>query len=116
MKKQIKGIDFKGGRIFVEMEKVDIPIKAVGQNSVESIPDTELVSAVDEAIDALESLKTTVKGVINTIHESLEENAPHEWGVELNIAFKGKVSPVPVIVSGESEVAIKVHAKWVKSD
>jgi len=34
--------------------------------------------------------------------------------LELNIGFKGKANPVPVILSSESN-AIKVTAKWFKS-
>ncbi|MCP4134935.1 MAG: hypothetical protein GY754_28430, partial [bacterium] len=37
-----------------------------------------------------------------------------EWTLELNIGFKGKANPVPVILSGESNAAIKVTAKWFK--
>ncbi|GEM_PF-3484939 len=37
-----------------------------------------------------------------------------EWTLELNIGFKGKANPVPVILSSESN-AIKVTAKWFKS-
>jgi len=114
MNKKIKEIEFDGGIIFVEMEEVDMPEIVKSSDSLQHIPGTDLVSAVDDTIDALESLKTTIKAVINTAYEGLKDNAPTEWGLELNIAFKGKVSPVPVIVSGESEVAVKVHAKWVK--
>jgi hypothetical protein len=69
---------------------------------------------VDTVVDTFKMLKGTLIGVFNFVHDSLKDNAPDEWGVELSIGFKGTTNPIPVIVSGEANAAIKVNAKWVK--
>jgi hypothetical protein len=104
-----------GSVIFVEMEEAELPITHL-TTARDDIPlGMEEVSAVDDAIDALKTLKGTLGSFFSSINESLMEKSPDEWGAELNIGFKGKVNPIPVIVGTESSVAIKVHAKWVKT-
>ncbi|MCP4697936.1 MAG: hypothetical protein GY862_13950 [Gammaproteobacteria bacterium] len=113
---EIKEIELSdGSTIFVEMEEAELP-ELAGRESDYDLPEgAELTSAAsDRIIDAMETLKSTLSGVFNTIHEGIKDKAPDEWGVEINIGFKGKVNPIPVIVGGESNVAVKVHAKWVK--
>ena len=104
-----------GSVIFVEMEEVNqetLPQITRSERSEDLPPDAELTSSADKVVDTLESLKGTLRTVFSTIKDSIQENAPDEWGVELNIGFKGKVNPIPIIVGAESNVALKVHAKW----
>jgi len=70
---------------------------------------------VDDAIDALKALQQNIKTLAQTVHKSFEANQPEEWSLEINIGFKGKISPIPVILSGEASSAIKVTAKWKKT-
>ena len=103
-----------GTVIYVEMDETELPQPRAPKKGGGLPSGYEEVSAVDDALDALETLQGTLKAVFTAIQESLKANSPNEWGAELNIAFKGKVNPIPVIVSTESSVAIKVHAKWVR--
>ncbi len=51
-----------------------------------------------------------------TVQEGLREYQPDEWTLEINMGFKGKASPIPVILSGEAQGGIKVTAKWKKTE
>nr|VFK26477.1 MAG: hypothetical protein BECKMB1821G_GA0114241_102131 [Candidatus Kentron sp. MB]VFK30360.1 MAG: hypothetical protein BECKMB1821I_GA0114274_101517 [Candidatus Kentron sp. MB]VFK75185.1 MAG: hypothetical protein BECKMB1821H_GA0114242_101717 [Candidatus Kentron sp. MB] len=102
--------------IFVEMDVVDnVPTTTRSSHKGALPPGAEEVGAVDKALDTLNILKDTLSSVFSTVQDTLKDNSPDEWGVELNIGFKGKVNPIPVIVGGESNVAIKVHARWKKN-
>jgi hypothetical protein len=70
---------------------------------------------VEDAIDAMKSLQQNIKTIAETVHASFQAHQPEEWTLELNIGFKGKASPIPVILSGEASGAIKVTAKWLKT-
>ncbi len=70
---------------------------------------------VQDTIDALLSLQQNIKTLAETVHASFQAHQPEEWSLELNIGFKGKTSPIPVILSGEASGAIKVTAKWKKT-
>jgi hypothetical protein len=100
--------------IFVEAEEVVLPDLSVLSSSSDLPPGATPTGAVDMAVDTLQKLKDTLSGVFSMIHGSLKDSAPDEWGAELNIGFKGTTNLIPVIVSSEANVAIKVHAKWVK--
>ncbi|GAB6044327.1 CU044_2847 family protein [Endothiovibrio diazotrophicus] len=106
-----------GAVIYIEMEEVaenKLPKVSIQQGAKDLPPGAELTSAADIVIDTMETLKGTLGSVFSTINDSVNENVPDEWGVELNIGFKGKVNPIPVIVGAESNVALKVCAKWKK--
>ena len=70
---------------------------------------------IEDAIDAMKSLQQNIKTIAETVHASFQAHQPEEWTLELNIGFKGKASPIPVILSGEATGAIKVTAKWLKT-
>ncbi len=70
---------------------------------------------VDDAIDALQTLQNNIGTLANTVYDSFKSHQPDEWTLELNVGFKGKTSPIPVILSGEASGAIKVTAKWKKA-
>lgn len=112
---EIKRIDLDdGGSIYVEVENIAMPIPTSTYDRGDLPPGAEDCNAVQKAVDTLGSLKGTLSSIFNTVNDSMKENQPDEWGVELNIGFKGTVSPIPVIVSGESNASIKVHATWKK--
>ena len=75
---------------------------------------SSICGPVDDAIDALKALQQNIKTLSETVHKSFEANQPEEWTLEINIGFKGNVSPIPVILSGEASGAIKVTATWKK--
>ena len=111
----IKDITLANGSIiYVEVEETDLAQPNITGKPGDLPPDYEQVTAAEDVLDTFKTLQGTLKTVFDTIQESLKDNPPDEWGAELNIAFKGKLNPIPVIVGTESSVAIKVHAKWVK--
>ena len=103
-----------GTSIYVESEEVDLPKSSNGTTSIDLPYGAEHVGAVDNMLNAMDILKNTIASTANTVHKSLQEAKPDEWSVELSIGFKGKTTPIPVILSGESDVAIKVLVKWKK--
>jgi Holliday junction resolvasome RuvABC endonuclease subunit len=73
------------------------------------------VGIKSQIVDTLETLQDNIQTLAETVHQSLQAHQPDEWSLELNIGFKGKTSPIPVILSGEASGAIKVTAKWKKA-
>ena len=104
-----------GGVLFVETEDVEIPhVLALAEPGRKLPEGAEEVGAREMARDTLQLLHDTLKPVAEAVHEAFVKAQPDEWGMELNIGFKGKVNPVTVIVSGETSVAIKIKATWKK--
>lgn len=112
---RIEAIQLEDGTtLYVEVEETALSTSLI-QSGESDLPEgAELTSAARKVVDAMKALKDILGGVFDTVHDAIKERAPDEWGIELNIAFKGKVDVIPVIVSGESNASIKVHAKWVK--
>lgn len=103
--------------IWVEYEDVDIkaPLKK-GEQDIDDMPEgAEPVGFAEDFADAVQLIKSNIASMASLVHESLKDNQPEEWGVELNIGFKGRANIIPVILSGETTGGIKVTAKWTKS-
>jgi hypothetical protein len=104
-----------GGVLFVETEDVAIPhVPALAATGRKLPAGAEEVGAREMARDTLQLLHDTLKPVAEAVHEAFVKAQPDEWGMELNIGFKGKANPIPVIVSGEASVAIRIKATWKK--
>ena len=73
------------------------------------------VGVVDDAIDALKSMQQQITTLAKTVNDSFSAHQPEEWSLELNFGFKGKSSPIPVLLSGEASGSVKVTAKWKKT-
>ena len=102
-----------GSSFYVEMEISDISGTAV--TPVNDLPEgAEPTSTVEQLKDTMELVKNTLKSIANIVHEGMQLTKPDQWALEINIGFKGKANPIPVILSGESSAAIKVTAKWSK--
>ncbi|MCI5179519.1 MAG: hypothetical protein D3911_09430 [Candidatus Electrothrix sp. AW3_4] len=116
MKTSIQSIELKeGAQLLIEVEEVELPKTRKGSDSIPNLPPgTEEIGFNDKVQDIKELLRQNLSGIFETVAESVKAKQPDEWGVEVNIGFKGKSNPVPVILSGEANAAIKVHAKWVK--
>ncbi|MCI5223535.1 MAG: hypothetical protein D3924_12905 [Candidatus Electrothrix sp. AR4] len=124
MKTSIQSIELKdGGQLLVEVEEAELPQAMItGRESISNLPPgTEEIGFKDKAKelgdkikDVNEILRQSLSSIFETVAESVKEKQPDKWGVEVNIGFKGKTNPVPVILSGEANAAIKVHAKWTK--
>ncbi|MCP4352517.1 MAG: hypothetical protein GY795_44225 [Desulfobacterales bacterium] len=114
---QIKEIELSDGTsIFVEAEEVSLPESTKGKPAKDLPPGAEQTGATEKIIDTMKVLKNTIRTAADTVHDGIRECKPDEWTLELNIGFKGKTSPIPVILSGESQVAMKVTAKWKKAE
>jgi hypothetical protein len=105
----------EGGSLFVETEDIEISSASTMMVIGRKRPDgAEEVTAKEMVKDTIQLLHDTLKPVAEAVHEAFLKAKPDEWGMELNIGFKGKVNPIPVIVSGETSVAIKIKASWKK--
>ena len=103
-----------GTLILIEMEEADIPQTKMTDNY--GLPEeAEPAGVADKVIDTMQSLQETLGGIFQVIQNSIKDKSPSEWGVELNIGFKGKTNPMPVILSAEANASIKIHAKWIES-
>ena len=119
MKTSIQPIELKGGgQLLVEVEEAELPkAMTAGKEAIPNLPPgAEEIGFSDKFQDIAAMLRQNLTGIFETVAESVKEKQPDEWGVEVNIGFKGKTNPIPVILSGEANAAIKVHAKWVKKE
>ncbi|CAK8713233.1 hypothetical protein KKHLCK_02270 [Candidatus Electrothrix laxa] len=127
MSKSVQSIELKNGvQLWVEVEDVDLPAELTTSGKEQELPSNmppgteeigfkEKVKEVgDKVRDVNEILRQSLSSIFETVAESVKEKQPDEWGVEVNIGFKGKTNPIPVILSGEANASIKVHAKWSK--
>lgn len=105
------------GVLYVEMEEVDIEALSHSgtrnTSEFEDIPeDARPVGFKEVFQNGIVTLRSSINLLAEDVADSLEKAAPHEWSLEFSIGFKGKVNPVPVLVSGESNASLKVTAKW----
>lgn len=105
-----------GGYVYIEMEETEIPEIVKNHSAPDAPKGSEQVSPVNDIIDTVQVLKNTLQGIVNTVHDGIKKNQPDEWTLELNIGFKGKVNPIPVLLSGESNAALKLSATWKKPE
>ncbi|MCI5167158.1 MAG: hypothetical protein D3903_13955 [Candidatus Electrothrix sp. GM3_4] len=127
MSKSVQRIQMKdGGQLWVEVEEVDLPVELPTSEKERELPSNmppgteeigfkdKVKEVGDKVRDVNEILRQSLSSIFETVAESVKEKQPDEWGVEVNIGFKGKTNPIPVILSGEANASIKVHAKWTK--
>lgn len=118
MKKEIQELKIENGKsIFVEMEIIDQDI-VLNINKTTQIqdmpPGAEPTGVFDDALIGAKLFKENIANVAESVYESLKDMQPDEWTVEMNIGFKGKVTPIPFIASSELDGGIKVKATWKK--
>ena len=104
-----------GSSVFVEMEEADLPGSTQAGQADDLSEGAEKTNADKKIKNAMQMLENTLSVAADTVYEGIRKAEPKEWTLELNIGFKGKANPVPVILSSESNAAIKVTAKWFKS-
>jgi hypothetical protein len=83
-----------GSQILVEVEQADVPL------------------AGDKLADAMTMLRTSIGAMARNVRESLADQSPDEWAMEVSIGFKGETQPIPVVVTGSAAGSVKVTAKW----
>lgn len=98
--------------IFIEINDESLPM-STDDVANEYLPQgAELVTAGKKIKDTMTMLKDTINSTAISIHDALDSSKSSEYAVEINIGFKGKSTPIPVILSGESNASIKVTIKW----
>src|SRR5215831_15435294 len=63
--------------------------------------------ASELAADSGAALRNIITAIAQATSEALGASDPNEWSVEINVGFVGKLSPIPTIVSGETNASIK---------
>jgi hypothetical protein len=112
----IHPIETRHGVIYIEVTEGDAPLLACVREPGAALPEgAEPTGTRDYISDALKMLRTNIIAVASEINEAIADTSPEEWAVEINIGFKGKTTPIPVIVSGAAEASLKVTAKWKKT-
>ncbi|MCI5144711.1 MAG: hypothetical protein D3923_04110, partial [Candidatus Electrothrix sp. AR3] len=92
MKTSIQSIELKdGGQLLVEVEEAELPQAMIGgELSPNQPPGTEEIGFSDRFQDIATLLRQNLTGIFDTVAEAVKEKQPDEWGVEVNIGFKGK--------------------------
>ena len=81
--------------------------------SYEDTPeDGECIGFKEDILDTAAILRSTIGSLASDIEQALDKTGPAEWSIELNIGFKGKTTPIPVLVRAEGDAAIKITATW----
>jgi Trypsin-co-occurring domain 1 len=115
--KTVQTINTSLGPVYVEVEEAVVPVGEKTETPTQiPVPEgAERTGAKEYVFDTLSSLRTSISALVNTTSEAFAETLPAEWSMEINIGFKGKSNPIPVILSGEANASLKVTAKWQKT-
>ena len=116
---EIGVIELEGGKkLFVEMEPLNeeqSQALPTNRRRPSDLPaGAEPTGVLEDMGDALAQMRDNIEILANRVQEALAESKPSEWSVEINIGFKGKTSPIPFIVEGSADAALKVTATWKK--
>ena len=68
----------------------------------------------DVVVETVEAVQGKIANAVQFIVNEFAENQPEILEVELAIAFKGKAA-IPVILTGESNMGLKIKAIWKKN-
>ncbi len=106
-----------GQQLRVEVDDAsELPRPAAGTAPAPGLPaGAEPTGPIDDAIDSIKELRGSIAGLADVVYQSLAENPPDEWSLELNFGFKGKAA-IPVLLSGEANSGLKLTAKWKRRD
>ena len=79
-------------------------------------PGAEPTGIREDMVDALAQLRENIQVMAGEIYEALKDHKPQQWSLEFSIGFKGKANPIPFIVQGEANSALKVTATWTEQN
>jgi hypothetical protein len=102
-----------GSKILVEVEQADVPPTAYADNLPAGAEPTGMADKLD---DAMAMMRSSIGAMARNVNESLADQSPEEWAMEVSIGFKGETQPIPVIVTGSATGSVKVTAKWKRRD
>lgn len=100
-----------GGYFYVEVEETaQLPVSPAQSDLPRGAEPTHFAEAIVDTVDAVQgSIAHAVQFIVN----EFAENKPDTLEVELSVGFKGKAA-IPVILSGESNMGLKIKAIWQK--
>lgn len=108
-----------GQRLFIEVEELQgeeqqrlITERGANRRLADLPPGAEPTGVMEDVIDALGQMRENIRTLATEVHQAFQENKPQEWTLEFSIGFKGKANPIPFIVQGEANAALKVTATW----
>jgi hypothetical protein len=86
---------------------------APSSTALSDLPEgAEPTSAVGNVIDAMRVLEKGLNDIISSVRTAIAASKPSSWNLELSIGFKGKTSPIPVILAGEANASMKLKIEW----
>lgn len=119
---EIKKIATRDGFLFIEVTDTDLEIDdsklqaPLGGLRPDDRPeDGELVGFHGDALRTFDILKDSIGELTDAVSSAMRDKGPQEWSLAFSVGFKGKLSPIPVILSSEGNAALKITATWRKS-
>ena len=98
---EIRPVQLETGFLYVEMHEVDLPSASTHEG------------APSEAnLEGAATLRSMIDALAVDVASALNKAAPTEWTLEFSIGFKGKSTPIPVLLSGGENAALKLTATW----
>lgn len=98
---------------FVEVREAQIQGASTHARDVQHLPEgSEAVGAREKLASAVDGLSELIDAAADVVGRALERHSPTEITVELNVGFTGSVNPIPFLVGGEAEAALKITATW----
>lgn len=118
MASEIQELHLQNGKsIFIEVQIAeDINLRNSPSDIDDLPPGAEPTGFKDGFAFTMFLFRENIRNMAETVHEALKDMSPDEWGVEMNIGFKGTATPIPFIASGELESGVKVSVTWKKEE
>ena len=100
-----------GGCFYVEVLEEERLPQSPAQNDLPS--GAEPTGFGDTIIETVDAIQGSIAHAMQFIVDEFAEKQPDALEVELAVAFKGKAA-IPVILTGESNLGLKIKAIWKK--
>ena len=101
-----------GGFFYVEVQPEEDGLPTLPEQS--DLPSgAEPTGFNDVIVETVDAVQGSIAHAVQFIVNEFAENQPAALEVELSIAFKGKAA-IPVILTGESNMGLKIKAIWKK--
>jgi hypothetical protein len=117
----IKEIQLPSGKtFFIEVKETDLHSSKTThetQQFAPMMPEGAEATGIGEHVEALtekvEAVTEPITAALEYVHQAFDDHvhAPDELTIEFCIGLRGKAA-LPVILSGETEAAFKVTARW----
>ena len=105
-----------GKSCFVEIIEASDDLESQAFKNSRIPKDSEKTDGYDEILELSSALEESLAAILETIHAAVSESKLNEMSVELNFGFRGKINPIPILLSGEASSSLKIIAKWIFKD